>query len=141
MQYLATGHQEPSGRWGNPYVTEPMRPVSMDAFYRVLRAWFNWLVKDGAIDTSPGSKVPPPVFRTEVRQPLSLEDTAKLIQATKHSFNPRRDEAIVLFLLDTGVRASEPRRLKIRDLDLDLTSRSCRILGKGQKYRTALGLR
>jgi site-specific recombinase XerD len=40
----------------------------------------------------------------------------------------------VLFLLDTGVRASELRGLTMSDLDME--SRSCRILGKGQKYRT-----
>ncbi len=132
MQYLANGHLDSGGRWGNPHLTEPMRPVSMHGHYRVLRALFNWMVKEEAIETSPMARVPAPIFRSEIKQPLPIEQTTKLIQAAKRSLNPRREEAIVLLLLDTGIRASELRGLKVEDFD----SRSCRVLGKGQKYRT-----
>lgn len=134
MHYLANGHLEPGGRWGNPQITEPMRPVSMHGHYRVLRALFNWMVKEDAIEFSPFARVPAPIFRSEIKQPLPIEQTTKLIQAAKRSLNPRRDEAIVLLLLDTGIRASELRGLKVEDFDFD--RRPCRVLGKGQKYRT-----
>lgn len=64
MQYLGTGHTELGGRWGNPDMTTPMRPVSMHGYYRVLRAWFNWLIEDEAIEANPFTKVPAPVHRT-----------------------------------------------------------------------------
>ncbi|MBN1658284.1 MAG: tyrosine-type recombinase/integrase [Anaerolineae bacterium] len=46
----------------------------------------------------------------------------------------QRDRAIILFLLDTGVRASELCYLRIADLDL--TNRRATVLGKGDKKRT-----
>lgn len=134
MQYLCTGHEEPGGRWLNPQMTTPMRPVSMHAYYRVLKAMFNWLVKDEAIQHNPFSKIPAPIHRSETKQPLPLADTEKLLAAARASQNAKRDEALVLFLIDTGVRCSE--LIGIRMCDLDQVSRTCRILGKGQKYRT-----
>jgi len=62
---------------------------------------------------------------------LSEDDIRKLIQATKRK---PRDLALVLLLLDTGIRASECCNLTLDDTDLD--SRSLLIRnGKGQKER------
>jgi integrase len=49
------------------------------------------------------------------------------------SQHPRRDEAIVLLLLDTGVRSSELTGLKVKDIDLQ--ARQCIVMSKGNKIR------
>lgn len=134
MLYLSNGHEEPGGRWGNPKMTQPMRPVSIHAYYRVLKAMFNWLVEDDAIEQSPMRRVKAPLVRTDIKQPLPDDSVLALLKAVKQSKSPRRNEAMLLTLLDTGIRASELCSLKMKDLDL--TARSFRVLGKGNKYRT-----
>jgi integrase/recombinase XerD len=49
------------------------------------------------------------------------------------SNNPRRDRAIVLFVLDTGCRASELCRVRERDVDME--AGRVQVTGKGAKER------
>lgn len=131
--YLARGHEEAGGRWGQARYTRAVRPVTVKDYYVNLRCLFNWLVADGAIPVSPLDKIPKPAVRTEQVQPFSEEQIQALLKAARRSPNPKRDEAIVLFLYDTGVRASELCGLTMNNLDL--TSRHAQVLGKGNKRR------
>jgi len=131
--YLQHGHEEPGGRWGNASLTRAVRPVTVKDYYVNLRCLFNWLVADGVLDASPLEKIPKPKVRAEQVQPFTQEQIEALRKAARSSTNPKRDEAIVLFLYDTGVRASELCGLKLQDLDL--SSRHASVLGKGNKKR------
>lgn len=78
--------------------------------------------------------VPSPKARPDQVQPFTREQIGYLISAAKRSQQPRRNEALVLFLLDTGLRASELCSLRLRDMDLQ--GHRCTVLGKGNKRRT-----
>ena len=133
--YLQTGHLEPGGRWGNPHQTKPLRPVTVQTFHKHLRTFFNWLVKQEIVLASPMEKIPAIVARPDQIQPFSEAQLLALFKAAKASKHKRRDEALLLFLLDTGLRASEVCNLKIKDVDF--ANRRCVVLGKGDKYRSA----
>lgn len=75
-----------------------------------------------------------PVARADQVQPFTRDQVEALLSAARRSKQRRRDEAILYFLFDTGVRASELCSLKMSDLDLG--GRRCTILGKGNKRRT-----
>ena len=64
---------------------------------------------------------------------LSDETINKLIVAADHSRSPLRDRAIVLTLMDTGIRAGELVGLKMRDLDLE--GGVIKVFGKDQEER------
>lgn len=134
--YLDKGHEIPGGRWGNPQLTRPLRPWTKETYYRHVRTLFRWMMEEGIIDTSPmeGRGIPRPIVRADQIQPLSAEQISALIQAASHSRHPHRDEALIRFLHDTGVRASEFCGLKMTDLNWG--DRCCKVLGKGNKYRT-----
>lgn len=134
LGYLATGHTEPGGRWGNPRLTKPMRPVSVRTYYRALHAFCAWMVEEDVIEVSLMGRVKAPIYRIEVKQPVPREALQALFEAAKTSKAPDRNEAILLLLLDTGVRASELCNAKMKDIDL--TQRTLRVLGKGNKFRT-----
>jgi integrase len=134
LAYLVRGHEQEGGRWGNPRETQPVKPATVHGYYRVLRAFCNWCVEEGLLALSPMAAIKPPIVRSDQVQPFTPEQIAALIQAAKRALHPRRDEAILLFLLDTGVRASE--LCGLRRENLDPVSRSARILGKGGKERT-----
>ncbi len=135
--YLTTGHKQEGGRWGygdKHGASRPMRPVTVRSYYAHLRSFFNWLVGEEVLDFSPLEALAPPQARPDQIQPFTREQVKSLIDATKKSGYPRRDEAILMFLVDTGVRATELCSLKIKDVDLY----ACRaqVLGKGNKHRT-----
>lgn len=132
--YLGTAHNEPEGRFGNPKLTAPLRPVSIHSYYKTLKALYRWLESEEVIEADPMRRLKPPVSRTEVKQPLTSVQLHALIAVAKRSENPLRNVAIVLTLADTGIRATELCQLKIKDVDLE--SRSIRVLGKANKYRT-----
>ncbi|HEX8236057.1 MAG TPA: tyrosine-type recombinase/integrase [Abditibacteriaceae bacterium] len=134
LVYIGNAHESPSGRWGNPRLRRAVRSVTVLDYFRVLRTFFGWLVKEGVLEVSPVSRIAPPVARSNQIQPFTSEQVGLLLQAARKSLHPRRDEAILLFLLDTGVRATELCELKMSQLDLD--GRRCTVRGKGNKTRT-----
>lgn len=139
LLYLNESHLEAGGRWGNPRMTQPMRPISIHGYFRILKAFFNFLMNEELINSNPMARIKPPSAKTEIKQPVSEEHIQKLLRACKRSRYYRRDEAILLLLVDTGLRASELCQLKREDLDLQ--AQTLKVLGKGNKYRTVfLGL-
>jgi integrase/recombinase XerD len=132
--YLRTGHEDSGGRFGNPRLTKPLQPVTIHTFHNHCRSFFKWLATEEYVQSSPMERIPPPIARPDQIQPFSEQQTDALLAAAKKSRHPRRDAAIVIFLLDTGIRASELCGLTMNDVDLD--NRSCKILGKGGKKRT-----
>ena len=79
-------------------------------------------------------RVPAPAVRDEPVQPFTIPQVASLLAASHKSRYPKRDEAILLLLLDTCVRVSELCELRMKDMDF--IEGSARIHGKGDKYRT-----
>jgi integrase/recombinase XerC len=84
---------------------------------------------------SPFDRIKPPIVRADQVRPFTEEQIQSLRNAARLSHNPLRDEAVILFLLDTGIRASELCSIKVRDLDLG--GHRCTVLGKGNKHRMA----
>ncbi|HEX8238066.1 MAG TPA: tyrosine-type recombinase/integrase [Abditibacteriaceae bacterium] len=133
LHYLQVGHREPGGRWGNPQMTRPLRPVSICDYYRYCRGLFSWAYKKGYISCSPMERIEPPLARSEVKQALSAEQVDRLISVARRSENPARDVAIITLLYDTGIRASELINLKVGDIDLK--NGRFMVQGKGNKLR------
>jgi len=131
--HLAYGHKEESGRFDNPNLKTPMRPVSLRGWHTVLRAWCRWMIAENYIDSDPMARVPKPSVQSEIKPPLSDEQAAKLLHAAKASPSANRDTAVILMLLDSGLRASELVGLRVKDIDL--RNRSFKVIGKGNKTR------
>jgi len=137
LAYLQRGHESLEGRWDNkqnPRCSTFLRPATVHISYSHLRTFFRWTAAEGVVESSPMDRLPPPIARPDQIQPFTQDQVEAILQAAKRSNHPRRDKAIILFLLDTGVRASELCALKMSDVDLP--GRSCRVLGKGNKYRS-----
>lgn len=125
---------EPGGRWGNPRLKTAVRPITARGYHRCYATFFKWLVEEEYIPVSPMAKIPAPSIRgVELKQPLNDEQVAALLEAAKQAQNPRRAEALLLMLLDTGLRAAELCNLKLHDADFQ--NRSAKVLGKGNKIR------
>lgn len=132
--YLNRAHEQKEGRWDDSDRRQALRPTSARFYFDYLHAFFEFVVAESALPVSPMAQLRRPVSRADQVQPFTTEQIQALRDAARKSKSRRRDEALLLFLLDSGARASEVCGLRIRDLDL--TSRRCTVLGKGNKHRT-----
>jgi site-specific recombinase XerD len=66
---------------------------------------------------NPLNKVKPPKRPDEVQKPIELETFARLLAACSRTDNGDRDRALLLVLLDTGLRWQEVTDLTIGDVD------------------------
>jgi integrase/recombinase XerD len=98
---------------------------------RAIRAFLNYCVRDDLLETSPFAQVQMPRLERKVPEALSAHEFNTILR----SCTCARDRAICLFLLDSGVRASELLALNLGDVDLKTGAVTVR-LGKGQKGRT-----
>ena len=107
-----------------------LSPATMNQRKSIIRSFFAWLAEEEYIQKDPSLKLhqekvnrkPEPVFTD-----LQMEQ----IRAACKNI---RDEAVMCFLVSSGVRITECVELKKEDVDLD--QREAVVLGKGNKYRT-----
>lgn len=97
---------------------------------RTLKCFCRWLESEG-IRQSPWQNIKMPKFPKLVLTPFSPEDVRALLAAC----DTPRDAAIVLTLLDSGLRISELAALRVSDIDLQSGAVTVR-RGKGGKPRT-----
>jgi integrase/recombinase XerD len=111
---------------------KPLAPKTIHNFYVSLSAFFTWASRELAIP-HPLKAVPVPKFETAPVEPFTREEVEKLLKACEmckeadttfrrrfimRRSSGRRDQVIILTLLDTGLRASELSALTVGDVDL-----------------------
>lgn len=109
---------------------ETRRSSTANSYCRALRTFFNYLLAEGLLDHNPMANTKTPPVTEEYPEVLDETEAAALIRAAKQN---DRDHAVILFLLDTGARASEVTGLKVGDIDI--TRRSAKVFGKGRRSR------
>ncbi|HYB22895.1 MAG TPA: tyrosine-type recombinase/integrase [Solirubrobacteraceae bacterium] len=69
---------------------------------------------------------------------LDVDEIKALLAAPdRASWLGRRDHALLLTAIQTGLRVSEITSLRLRDLSLNRPGANCRVIGKGRKARSA----
>lgn len=128
--FLALGKTDPDAG-----CKKPLKPASLVHVYVLLKAFGSWLVEEEFIPENPLKRVPRPICREDGHATFEEEEIQRLLAAAKRTRDGKRDEALCMFLLDTGLRASELCSLLI--CDVDLTQRTAVVRnGKGGKTRT-----
>lgn len=112
-------------------------PGGIHAYYRAVRTFLNWWENEYEPEgwKNPIRKVKAPRLAQEPLQPVSRDDFESLLSTCdKHTWYGARDRAILLTLLDSGLRASELTALNLSDLELSTGTLEVR-RGKGRKPR------
>jgi site-specific recombinase XerC len=110
------------------------RPGTVKVRYRGLHRFCSWLVEEGELTANPMSTLSAPTLKTKARTGHQRRRTGRAAKAcTGKDFTDRRDEALIRFLLDCGVRISEACGLRVDQLDLD--QGMAIVKGKGSKVR------
>ncbi len=99
-----------------------------------LRTFFQFLVREGKLESNPAKLVATPRIERKLPVHLSVEDAVRFIETPDTNTDlGRRDRAICEFLYATGIRVGELVNIDLRDIDF--RSRLVRVLGKRKKER------
>jgi integrase/recombinase XerC len=105
-------------------------------YFREVRCFFSWLIEAGHLEASPFAHVRNVRLPNKIVQPFTREDVKLLLAACPGEPAGVRDRAIIMTLLDTGLRVSELAQLNLDDVNLELMR--LRVLhAKGNKQRVA----
>ena len=112
-----------------------LRPQTVRNCYGIARAFWRWCIEQELTTNDPFRKVEPPQVERQLRRVLNPEQVERLLQATEGKHWLRlRDRALLLMLLDTGLRISECHRLTVEDARQEFLI----IRGKGGRRRVVV---
>jgi len=99
-----------------------------------LRTFFQFLVREGKLESNPAKLVATPKIERMLPNHLSIEDAVRFIETPDVNTDlGRRDRAILEFLYATGIRVGELVGINIADVDF--CERMVRVTGKRKKQR------
>jgi len=124
------------------YAGHPLTPAqdrnpsanAVNGYVRGVSAFFTWLATSRIIEVNPFDEVPIPRGEQKVIQVFSKEQLEQMLDAIETSTaTGQRDHAMLLLLIDTGIRSGELRDLRLGDVDLE--QRFLTVTGKGRVQR------
>ena len=99
-----------------------------------LRTLFQFLIREGKLESNPAKMVATPKIERKLPNHLSMEDAVRFIETPDlNSELGRRDRAMLEFLYATGIRVGELVNIDVADIDLQ--ERLVRVFGKRRKER------
>ena len=117
---------------------QPVSTVTINNYIRNLRAFFNWLDNDYLLKKNPMKKVRQIKVNRTAKEYISDNDFKKLTGSLDRSyFSEHRDYAMIVLMLDTGMRLGECSSLLVSDIQLARHQIVLRAeMTKGRKDRT-----
>ena len=116
---------------------EGHNPGGVHVGYRILKTFLRWYDLESEPENwrNPISKVKAPKLAEEPLEPVDLKIVSSMLETCDSSLLGKRNRAIMLFLLDTGLRARELLSIDLEDINL-ITGNVLLRRGKGSKPRT-----
>ena len=106
---------------------------AVNSLIRSVKAFSRWLAEEELVERDPFSRVKAPKVPRLVKPHLSAQELIKVLATARSNRNAYRNEAVILFILDTGARAAEVCGLRADAIDWSIGI--ARLYGKGQKER------
>lgn len=108
--------------------------ATMDSKRRLLSSIFDYLRKNKQIAENPMDQIERIKYKKTIKKPLTEAQIEEVKVACEHTGRNRvRNYAMLLFMLDTGVRVSELSNIMLADVNFE--ELSVKVLGKGNKER------
>jgi len=102
-----------------PRAKKPINSTTIQKYYRALSALFNWSLNEGILETNSLVKIKVPRAEKKVIKALSSNEVNQIIIALGNSFEGIRNKAIILVLVDCGLRLGELLNLKVIDVNME----------------------
>lgn len=102
-----------------PHSDKSLSGATVQGYVRTLKAFFSWADREDYITANPLAKIPLPKAESKVVNTFTSDQINKLVSLCWMSnSNGQRNLAILLLLLDTGVRVSELVSIELNDINL-----------------------
>ena len=108
-------------------------PRTIQRRLSALRSFFNFLLRERALDANPAVGVQAPKARKRLPETMDVDLMARLLEFRTDTQLGVRDKAIMELFYSSGLRLSELVGLNLGDVDRG--DRTVRVLGKGRKTR------
>ncbi len=117
-----------------PHPNSTLSPVTVHTHVRSLRAFSNWLAKQGYAKAPPFALLELPKLPQKKIDVLSPDEIRQILASVNpDTLQGARASAMVILFLDTGIRAGELVGLKLHDVDWERGV--FKVMGKGAKER------
>lgn len=128
------GARKYEGHPYSPVQDAGLSSVTIKGHVVVLKGFATWLCEEEYTDENVLGRLKPPKAARKVMATLSESEVSKILSCIERgTLTGHRNEAIVLLLLDTGLRCAELVGLRMDDLFLG--DQCLKVMGKGQKER------
>ena len=132
------------GRWGlegngSESSQGKVSQATLHHYFVVLANFFKWAVSEGFLQESPTAKIKVAKPKMKVIKPYTAEEINRMVSVCDcdYEHNARflgsRNKAIILALIDSGVRLSELIGMTMEDVNT--SNGNIRVMGKGSKER------
>lgn len=111
-----------------------LSPKSLQRRLSGCRSFYQWLLKNGRIRANPAAGIRAPKAPRKLPQVLDVDEAVALVEVPTDVPLGLRDRALLELFYSSGLRLSELRLLRWRDLDL--AQGLVTVLGKGSRQRT-----
>ena len=111
-----------------------LSPKSLQRRLSGCRSFYQWLLKHGRVAANPATGVRAPRAPRRLPQVLDVDEAVALVEVPTDAPLGRRDRALLELFYSSGLRLSELRLLRWRDLDLE--QGLVTVTGKGSRQRT-----
>ncbi len=113
-------------------ILERSAPATISQRYRSLKRFFSWLVEEGERTDNPVARIPALKVPQRNIRALDLDEVRAMLKACDtRTFVGSRDYAMILSLVDTGLRASEFLSMRTSEDNPEIVA----VIGKGNKER------
>jgi integrase/recombinase XerC len=102
-----------------PRAMKPINSTTIQKYYRALSALLNWSINEGILDTNPLVKIKVPRAERKVVKALDRMGVNHLIASLPDTFDGVRNKAMILVLVDCGLRLGETLNIKMTDIDME----------------------
>jgi len=102
-----------------PRAKKPINSTTIQKYYRALSSLFNFLIREEVLEYKPLSKIKVPRAEKKVIKALSANEVNQIISSLKNAFEGKRNKAIILVLVDCGLRLGELLNLKAIDVNME----------------------
>ncbi len=116
-----------------PAQPELLSTATIHGHVRTLRAFFNWLLREGLAENNVAKDLKPPKVTRKVVSTLSDEEIRAILNTFGTSPSDARNQTLFMLLIDTGLRIGELVNLKMADVHMD--EGYLKVMGKGKKER------
>jgi integrase/recombinase XerD len=113
-------------------------PATINQRYRSLNRFFGWVVEEGERPDNPVARIPVPKVPQRTVRALSLDQVRSMLKVPdRKTFLGARDYAMILCLVDTGLRASEFLSMRTSEENHELIV----VIGRGTRSESCAWVR